>query len=122
MKTGWDWIETPFGRGYARVEDGRLAELHFDAPRDPGPGRNPSAVAPFRARIARYFATGKGTLGKVKLPGATDFARRVYRAVAAIPAGRLRTYGEIARAAGRPRAARAVGTLMSRNPVALGVP
>lgn len=45
----------------------------------------------------------------------TPFARRVYAAVAAIPRGQVRTYGEVAKAAGRPGAARAVGTLMSRN-------
>lgn len=40
------------------------------------------------------------------------FARRVVAAVRRIPAGRVATYGDIAAAAGRPRAARAVGNLM----------
>jgi O-6-methylguanine DNA methyltransferase len=41
-----------------------------------------------------------------------DFARRVYRVVSRIPVGRVTTYGAVARMAGRPRAARAVGQLM----------
>ena len=41
------------------------------------------------------------------------FADRVYDAVRAIPAGRVSTYGDVAAAAGKPRAARAVGTLMA---------
>ena len=45
----------------------------------------------------------------------TPFARAVYRAVSRIPRGETRTYGEVAKAAGRPGAARAVGTIMSRN-------
>lgn len=45
----------------------------------------------------------------------TPFARKVYAVVAKIPRGETRTYGEVAKAAGRPGAARAVGTIMSRN-------
>ena len=41
------------------------------------------------------------------------FTDRVYDAVRAIPSGRVSTYGDVAAAAGRPRAARAVGTLMA---------
>ena len=45
----------------------------------------------------------------------TPFARRVYAVVARIPRGETRTYGQVAKAAGRSGAARAVGTLMSKN-------
>jgi O-6-methylguanine DNA methyltransferase len=41
------------------------------------------------------------------------FADRVFDAVRAIPSGRVATYGDVAAAAGRPGAARAVGTLMA---------
>lgn len=44
------------------------------------------------------------------------FAARVYAAVRAIPIGRVATYGDVAAAAGRPRAWRAVGTLMRTCP------
>lgn len=42
-----------------------------------------------------------------------DFARLVLRAVNRIPPGRVATYGDIARLAGRPRAARAVGRIVA---------
>lgn len=42
----------------------------------------------------------------------SPFARRVMAAVRRIPAGRVATYGDIAKAAGRPLAHRAVGNLM----------
>ena len=45
----------------------------------------------------------------------TPFARAVYRVVSQIPRGQTRTYGQVAAAAGHPGAARAVGTIMSRN-------
>lgn len=44
--------------------------------------------------------------------GLSPFARRVIAAVRRVPHGRVATYGDIAAAAGRPRAHRAVGTLL----------
>lgn len=52
----------------------------------------------------------------------SPFARKVYAVVARIPRGQTRTYGQVAAAAGHPGAARAVGTLMSRNLDAKRVP
>ena len=46
----------------------------------------------------------------------TDFERDVYEAVKRIPEGRVATYGQIAQLAGYPRAARAVGNALHRNP------
>ena len=46
---------------------------------------------------------------------ATDFRTRVYEVVRAIPKGMVMTYGDVARAAGSPGAARAVGTILSHN-------
>jgi O-6-methylguanine DNA methyltransferase len=49
---------------------------------------------------------------RLKKRGASTFAKRVVHAVRRIPPGRVATYGDIAAAAGKPRAARAVGNLM----------
>lgn len=51
-----------------------------------------------------------------------EFRRAVLRACADIPPGETRTYGDLAAAAGRPRAARAVGTAMATNPLPPLVP
>ncbi len=45
----------------------------------------------------------------------TDFARHVFAIVAKIPKGRTMTYGQVAEAAGRPGASRAVGNILSTN-------
>jgi O-6-methylguanine DNA methyltransferase len=45
----------------------------------------------------------------------TDFVRRVLGVVAKIPKGKTMTYGGVARKAGSPNAARAVGTIMKAN-------
>jgi methylated-DNA-[protein]-cysteine S-methyltransferase len=56
------------------------------------------------------------------LAGCTPFQRDVLQAVAAIPKGETRTYGQIAEAVGRPRAARAVGEVMRTNPIPVLIP
>ena len=50
------------------------------------------------------------------------FHADVLRELALVPYGRTDTYGELARRAGRPGAARAVGTVMNRNPIPIVLP
>ena len=52
----------------------------------------------------------------------TDFQLRVWRGLCRIPYGQTRTYGQIARALGRPGAARAVGLANNQNPVVIILP
>jgi len=51
-----------------------------------------------------------------------SFTQKVYAIVAKIPRGSTMTYGEVARRAGRPRAYRAVGNIMNKNPDTKKVP
>ncbi len=51
-----------------------------------------------------------------------SFTERVYAVVAKIPRGKVMTYGEVARRAGNPGAARAVGNIMHHNPDTARVP
>lgn len=55
-------------------------------------------------------------------PEGEGFRRRVMEEVARIPYGEISTYGEIARRVGSPRAARAVGSVMARNPIPIIIP
>jgi methylated-DNA-[protein]-cysteine S-methyltransferase len=58
----------------------------------------------------------------VDLDDAGPFARQVYEEVRKIPAGRTRTYGELATDMNRPTASRAVGQALGRNPIPLIIP
>lgn len=53
---------------------------------------------------------------------ATPFQQKVWKALINIPAGKTRTYGEIARRVGHPGAARAVGASCGANPLLLAIP
>lgn len=50
------------------------------------------------------------------------FAQKVYRAVLTIPIGEVRSYKWVAKKAGRPKAFRAVGTILKNNPYPFIVP
>lgn len=52
----------------------------------------------------------------------TSFQRKVYESLLKIPKGQVRTYAEVARMIGRPKAARAVGQALKRNRWAPRIP
>ncbi|MCP9947697.1 methylated-DNA--[protein]-cysteine S-methyltransferase [Actinomadura madurae] len=93
-------------------------------------------AAVFRARFARPLlpaarppaglvpALRTGRLGGLRLDlrGLSDFEAAVLRAAARIPRGQTRPYAWVARQAGRPKAVRAVGSALGRNPVPLLIP
>lgn len=53
---------------------------------------------------------------------ATPFQKKVWEVLLTIPAGQVRSYSWVAREAGSPRAARAVGNALKRNPLAPDIP
>jgi methylated-DNA-[protein]-cysteine S-methyltransferase len=58
----------------------------------------------------------------VELEGVGPFARKVYDAAREIPIGKTSTYGELAKKLGQPKAVRAVGRALARNPIPLIIP
>lgn len=50
------------------------------------------------------------------------FKERVFAVVSKIPKGKTATYAQVARAAGSPKAARAVGNILARNPHPIRIP
>lgn len=61
-------------------------------------------------------------LPDVDLQGLTDFEQEVLRTITRIPRGEVRSYEWVARQVHRPRATRAVGTVMARNPIPFVLP
>ena len=82
----------------------------------------PGVIAGWMEAIVASIAGGADLRSvPVDLQG-TAFQQRVWRALRDIPRGRTASYGEVARAIGRPDAARAVAGACARNRVALLVP
>jgi AraC family transcriptional regulator of adaptative response/methylated-DNA-[protein]-cysteine methyltransferase len=85
-------------------------------------GADPGALGRWTRAILAYL---KGRQPRLDLPldvQATAFQWQVWQALAAIPYGETRTYGEVAAAIGRPSAVRAVARACAGNPVALAIP
>lgn len=79
-------------------------------------------LAQARRELEEYAA---GTRRRFEVPfelEGTHFQCEVWKALFEIPFGEVKTYGEVARALGRPEAARAVGAAAGRNPLPVIIP
>jgi O-6-methylguanine DNA methyltransferase len=76
-----------------------------------------------REELSEYFQGKRAFFSvPVDLSGAPDFQKKVLAAARRIPFGEVRPYAWVARRIGHPRAVRAVGTALGRNPVPFIVP
>jgi len=81
-----------------------------------------AAIAAARLQLDSYFDGGRREFDLPIAPRGTLFQRQVWSALERIPFGRTRTYGDIANALGAPKAARAIGAAVGRNPISIVVP
>jgi methylated-DNA-[protein]-cysteine S-methyltransferase len=134
-------VDSPFGRLLVARTDRGVVRLKLPGGRDgeisddealedlatyisPRVLESPSRLDEERRELEEYF-DGKRDRFDVPVDWALTpkgFRSRALHAVAKIPYGKTRTYGEIAKQAGNPRAFRAAGTACGRNPIPLIVP
>jgi methylated-DNA-[protein]-cysteine S-methyltransferase len=113
-------VDTPIGPlGLVASERGLSRVLW---PGERGAGGDETVLAAAATQLREYFA---GTRETFDLPldlDGTAFQRRAWLALAEIPYGETRSYGEQARRLGAPRAARAVGAANGANPLPIVLP
>ncbi len=73
-------------------------------------------------QLEQYFAGDRKSFTVKLNPKGTDFQKKIWQNLIKIPYGSVTTYGAIAQAIGKEKAARAVGMANSRNPIPLIVP
>ena len=73
-------------------------------------------------QLEQYFAGRRKIFDLALDVSGTEFQKKVWRALLAIPYGETRTYAEIAREIGHPTAVRAVGAANGRNPLSIVAP
>ncbi|HKH22777.1 MAG TPA: methylated-DNA--[protein]-cysteine S-methyltransferase [Solirubrobacterales bacterium] len=115
-------LALPTERGQQRSRDVVLKELATIV--SPRVLESPKALDDERRELDDYF---EGRRRRFEVPvdwslTTPGFRSRALHAVAHIPYGKTKTYTEIAKEAGNPRASRAAGTACGRNPVPLIVP
>lgn len=121
------YVESPLGPLLLAGDSTALRYLKL--PRDgkartPEPGwiPDPGAFQEATRQLEAYFS---GSLKRFSLPLAprgTPFQQDIWAALREVPYGTTVSYGELARRAGRPRSARAVGAAMAANPLPILIP
>ena len=128
----WTRVATPLGpltvvaspSGVLATELGEASERFLEgAGADRALERDDDGLEAVRRDVADYFAGRLRTFRTpVDLAFVSGFTRRVYEATIDVPYGELRTYGDVAAAAGSPRAFRAAGTALRHCPIELWIP
>jgi methylated-DNA-[protein]-cysteine S-methyltransferase len=126
--------DTPVGPLLVGVSDRGLCRIGFDPEpgaelerlaRDFGPRvlRSPRALDHVRGELDEYFAGRRRAFDlQLDLRAAPAFHKRVLAELSRVEYGHTTTYGMLAAQVGAPRAARAVGTVMNRNPLPIVLP
>ena len=130
MRQFYDTFSTPLGDFSVALNAtgsviatafGGLAELRerFDADEV---ARDSARVADVRREVTEYFAGTRQQFSVKLAPSGTPFQNKVWAALARIPFGETRSYGQLAAELGNPDASRAVGRANATNPICLIVP
>lgn len=133
MTTRYARFGSRFGEVLALARDARLAGLYFVGQKDQpdigelergGARRDDDwpVLAAARRQIGEYEAGRRKAFDLPLELSGTDFQRRVWRQLLDIRYGQTCSYADVARRAGSPRAVRAVGGAIGRNPVSVVVP
>ncbi len=134
LDVAYDLVDSPLGTLLVAASDAGLCRISYD----PEPERevarlartlgarilrSPKPVDEVRRQLDEYFEQRRHAFDlDVDLRLTAQFSRRVLEELAKVPYGETTTYGELAARAARPRAARAVGTVMNRNPIPIVLP
>ena len=119
-----DTLDTPLGRLQIKATENGLCGIWFPSrARNPVPSSGKNKVMTVaKQELSAYFA---GDLTAFSVPldwQGTRFQESVWQALLAVPFGETVTYGDIARAIGRPRSSRPVGGAVGKNPLPIIVP
>lgn len=130
LTISYGWFDGPFGEMLVMGTTRGICGMAFtaecgrdEAMRDMA-ARWPKAVYRQDAASLQTWvnaALGKGDEARLHLIGA-PFQIKVWEALLSIPSGHVTTYSEIAQCIGHPKAVRAVGTAVGRNPVSWLIP
>jgi methylated-DNA-[protein]-cysteine S-methyltransferase len=134
LDAGYDIVDSPVGELLVAATDRGILRISFDPSpehqlellaRLAGPRvlRAPAHLDPLRRELGEYFEGRRRAFDlSVDLRGTTPFTERVLGELARVPFGETATYAQLAVRAGNPKAARAVGMVMNRNPIPIVLP
>ena len=113
-------MRTPFAVLGIRTAGGSVTGIEYLSKRERAQAPTDAVAERACRQIERYLADPQWSFTLPLAPAGSAFRRRVWHALAKIPVGESRTYGELARAL--HSAPRAVGGACGANPIALVIP
>lgn len=122
------YYASPVGRLLLLSQKDCLTNLDFESEqRSPNPkwilDENRPLFLQVKQGLDRYFNGEKETFEQIPLsPQGTDFQQRIWEALRQIPYGATATYGGLATLIDNPKAVRAVGGAVGRNPISIIIP
>jgi methylated-DNA-[protein]-cysteine S-methyltransferase len=134
LDVAYDFADSPIGELLVAVTDRGVCRISFDPEPDGELDslarvhgvrvlRSPRPVDWPRRELEEYFEGRRREFGlDVDLAALPAFQQTVLAELRRVPYGQTDTYGHLAARIGRPRAARAVGGALNRNPVPIVVP
>jgi methylated-DNA-[protein]-cysteine S-methyltransferase len=134
LDAAYDVADSPVGPLLVAASERGLCRIAFDPEpeaelerlaRTAGPRvlRAPSALARVRRELDEYFDGRRRAFDlDVDTAALPAFQRLVLEALVGVPYGETATYGTLAAGIGKPRAARAVGGALNRNPIPIVLP
>lgn len=129
LDAAYDLVGTPVGTLLVAATERGICRIAFEPDIDvlaAAAGRRvlrvPARIAEARSQLDEYFAGERHAFDLAVDLRTAPFQQEVLRELARVPYGEVATYGELARRIGRPRAARAVGGALNRNPVPIVLP
>ena len=123
----YSYVDSPVGAILLAADEEGLRSVSFPTakrPVEPEPDwvRDDERLAEAREQFAAYFRGERKEFDLKLVLDGTPFQQDVLRALQQIPYGETRSYADIARMIGRPKAVRAVGGANGRNPLSIVIP
>jgi methylated-DNA-[protein]-cysteine S-methyltransferase len=134
LDVAYDLVDSPLGRLLVAATERGVCRISYD----PAPEaeeerlahgfgarvlRVPRALDEVKRELDEYFEGRRRSFDlAVDLRPLAEFHREVLDELARVPYGELTTYATLAGRVGRPKAARAIGTAMNRNPIPIVLP
>jgi methylated-DNA-[protein]-cysteine S-methyltransferase len=116
----------PVGKIWIAEEGGKITDLHFGKAKKADvkdfEEKETPAIKKAAKQLGEYFAGKRKEFDLPLDPKGTVFQLKVWKALLAIPYGKTRSYGEIAKKIKNDKAARAVGMANNRNPISIIIP
>jgi methylated-DNA-[protein]-cysteine S-methyltransferase len=134
IDVSFDVADSPVGPLLLAVTEAGLCRISFDPEPERATDelartfgvrvlRGPREVDRVRRELEEYFEGRRRTFDlPLDLRGRSGFSREILDRLARVPYGQVTTYKSLAVEAGNPLAARAVGTIMNRNPIPIVLP